>query len=182
MTTDGKLSKPVLMEYSVPNGSALGPKFFTTCMYTKPVGEICKKHGLSYADESQLYLSLKSTGIVTRTEAIHRVENCLNKIVAWMNSNMLKLNTDKTELILFTSQNNEKNVETITVKIGNTEIKPSECVRNLHAFLDPKMNMDKHINTVCRSGYTQLRQTGHIRKYLTLFSERSKILGMPSPL
>ena len=47
------------MECSVPQGSVLGPKFFT--MYTKPGGEICKKNGLSnhfYADDSQLHLSL----------------------------------------------------------------------------------------------------------------------------
>ena len=66
MTIDGKLSKPVLMEYSVPQGSVLGPKFFT--MYNKPVGEICMKHGLShllYADDSQLYLSFKPTNVLT---------------------------------------------------------------------------------------------------------------------
>lgn len=79
-------------------------------MYTKPVGEICKKHGLSHhfnADDSQLYLSCKRTRKVTREEAIRCVENCLNEIVDWMNRNMLKLNADKTELILFASQNNE---------------------------------------------------------------------------
>lgn len=176
VTIDGKLSKPVLMEYSVPQGSVLGPKFFT--MYTKPVGAICKKHGLShhfYADDSQLYLSFKPTSVVTRTEAIRRVESCLNEIVSWMNNNMLKLNADKTEVIFFTSQNNEKHIETITVKIGDAEIKPSECVRNLGAFLDSKMNMDKHINTVCRSGYTQLRQIGHIRKYLTTDATKSLV-------
>ena len=176
VTIDGKLSKPVLMEYSVPQGSVLGPKFFT--MYTKPVGEICKKHGLShhfYADDSQLYLSFKPTSKITQEEAIRRVENCLDEIVAWMNRNMLKLNADKTELILFFSQNNEKHVETITIKIGKTEIKQSECVRNLGAFLDSKMNMDKHINTVCRSGYMQLRQIGHIRKYLTTDATKSLV-------
>ena len=33
-------SDPVLMRYSVPQGSVLGPKFYV--MYTKPVGAICK--------------------------------------------------------------------------------------------------------------------------------------------
>ena len=97
------------------------------------------------------------------------------KAILTMNSNILKLNADKTELILFTSLTNEKNIETITVNIGNTEIKPSEFVRNLGAFLDSKMNMDKHINTVCRSGYMQLRQIGHIRKYLTTDAKKSFI-------
>ena len=57
---DGKMSKPVRMQFSVPQGSVLGPKFYT--MYTKPVGLICKKYGLRhhfYADDSQLYISFK---------------------------------------------------------------------------------------------------------------------------
>ena len=40
VTIDSELSKPVPLSYSVPQGSVLGPKFFT--MYTKPVGAICK--------------------------------------------------------------------------------------------------------------------------------------------
>ena len=83
-----------------------------------------------------------------------------------MNNNMLKINPDKTEVIIFSSQRNEKHIESVSVKIGEAEIKPSECVRNLGAFLDSKMSMEKHINSVCRSGYGQLRQIGHIRKYL----------------
>ena len=66
-------------------------------------------------------------------------------------------------------------IYTITIKIGKTEIKQSECVRNLGAFLDSKMNMEKHINTVCRSGYMQLRQIGHIRKYLTTDATKSLV-------
>ena len=59
---DGKLSSPVHMKYSVPQGSVLGPKNYI--MYTKPVGDICRRHGLHhhfYADDSQLYLSFKHT-------------------------------------------------------------------------------------------------------------------------
>ena len=37
------------------------------------------------------------------------------------------------------------------------------------------MNMDKHINTICRSGYMQLRQIGHIRKYLTTDATKSLV-------
>ena len=109
MTIDGKLSKPVLMNYSVPQGSVLGPKFFT--MYTKPVGIICKKHGLNhhfYADDGQLYLSFKPTNSVSQKDALRCVENCPIKIVYWMNSNMLKINADKTKVIVFTSKKNPK--------------------------------------------------------------------------
>jgi hypothetical protein len=83
VTIDGKLSKPVQMKYSVPQGSVLGPKFFT--MYTKPVGIICKKHGLNhhfYADDGQLYLSFKPTNSVSQKDTLRCVENCLVEIVS----------------------------------------------------------------------------------------------------
>ena len=80
-------------------------KYYT--MYTKPVGTICRNHGLNhhfYADDSQLYLSFKPTDCVKVSDALRRVEGCLNDIVSWMHRYMLKLNADKTEVILFSSK------------------------------------------------------------------------------
>ena len=81
----------------------------TQCIYIKPVGSICRNRGLVnhfYADDSQLYLSFKSTDNVAHMEALGRVESCLNDIVDWTHDNMLKLSTDKTEVIVFASQRN----------------------------------------------------------------------------
>ena len=83
------------MRFSVLQGSVLGPKFYT--MYTKQVGLICKKYGLRhhfYEDESQLH---------SKTETLRRVEICLCEILILMNTHMLELNSDKTEIIVFAS-------------------------------------------------------------------------------
>lgn len=165
---DGKLSEPVLMKFSVPQGSVLGPKFYT--MYTKPVGSICREYGLNhhfYADDSQLYLSFKPVDQASKAATITRVEECLKEIISWMNSNMLKLNADKTEVILFSSQKHSKHVEDLELKVGGSSIRPSKTVRNLGATLDSNMHMDHHVNSVTRTCYGQIRQIGHIRPYLT---------------
>jgi hypothetical protein len=133
---DGAKSRPAEMKFSVPQGSVLGPKFYT--MYTKPVGSICRHHGLDhhfYVDDSKLYLSFKPTGIVTQAETLHRIERCLHDIVSWLHGNMLKLNTDKTEVIVFASNRNADIIRDISMTVGDSQIDPSTCVRNLGFML-----------------------------------------------
>jgi hypothetical protein len=176
---DGQLSEAVHMTYSVPQGSVLGPKNYV--MYTKPVGSICRSHGIFhhfYADDSQLYLAFKPKDNAGATEALSRIESCLSDIVSWMHTNMLKLNTDKTEVIVFSSKLNERFVADTTITIGTSKIKPSNVVKNLGAFFDSRMNMDDHVNSVCRSSYAQLRKIGYIRKYLTRDATKSLVNGL----
>ena len=162
------MSKPVRMRFSVHQRSVLGPKYYT--MYTKPVGLICKNYGLRhhfYADDSQLYISFKPVDVLSKPETLRRVEMCLKEILIWKHKNMLKLNSDKTDMIVFASYKNESSSQEITINIGSSEIKPSLVVRNLGTMLDSKMDMEQHINSVCRSCYGQIRQIGHIQKFLT---------------
>ena len=171
---DGELSTPVHMTYSVPQGSVLGPKNYV--MYTKPVGAICRKHNLQhhfYADDSQLYLAFKPKDSQSRSGVLQRIEECLNDIIVWMNNNLLKLNADKTEVIVFTPKRIK--VENLTVQVGNAVIKPTSHVRNLGALLDSHLDMEQHVNSISRSCYMQIRQIGQIRKYLTVDATKSLI-------
>ena len=84
-----------------------------------------------------------------------------------MNSNILKLNADKTEAVVFSSQHNSIYTENIELKIGDSNIKPSKSARNLGVILDSKMDMNEQVNSVSRSCYAQLRRIGHIRPYLS---------------
>ena len=88
---------------------------------------------------------------VTLAEAIRRVEACLKDILAWMHGNMLKQNADKTEVIMFTSERNAGLVNDISGTVGDSDIKPSLCVRSLGALLDSRMDMERHVNSVCKS-------------------------------
>ena len=102
--TTGAKSSGISLECGVPQGSALGPILFT--LYTSPLGQICssKVHYHLYADDQQLYLSFKPdpTGVQsTQDDCIHRMESCVDEIREWMAGNMLKLNEEKTEFIVF---------------------------------------------------------------------------------
>ena len=85
--------------FGVPQDSVLGQKIY--CMYTKPVTDIIQRH--SYADDTQLYMTMDNSNNHCR-DGLVRIQLCVSEIKEWINQNMLKLNNDKTELIVFTSQ------------------------------------------------------------------------------
>ena len=58
-------------------------------MHTKLAGFICTKHGLEYhfyADDTQLYLTLKPTDKLARADTAHRIETCIQDIISCMDA------------------------------------------------------------------------------------------------
>ena len=59
----------------------------------------------SYADDTQLYMTMDHSNNDWR-DGLARIELYVSEIREWMNQNMLKLNDDKTELMVVTSKYN----------------------------------------------------------------------------
>ena len=95
------------------------------------------------------------------------MEACIAEIKSWMASNFLKLNDDKTEFIMFCSNQDLEAVSEWTVTVGDEEVLPSTTVRNIGAMLDSTLAMKSHINSVTKSCYLQIRNLSKIRVYLT---------------
>ena len=104
VSIDGTLSMKFDLEFSVPQGSCLGPLLFV--FYAGKIFEIVDKHNLEihcYADDSQLYFSFCPNNIANQEATLARVERCIEDIRDWMLNDKLKLNDDKTEFIIIST-------------------------------------------------------------------------------
>ena len=153
------------LNFGVPQGSVLGPKIY--CMYTKPISDIIAGHGLShhcYADDTQLYIAIEHSANL-HSELL-RMERCVADIRNWMRHNMLKLNDDKTELIVFASRYNQHLYNDASMMIGNTTVVCEPQVKNLGVIFDQVMSMRQHVNYTSRTARFHLRNISRIRRYI----------------
>ena len=114
----------------------MGPKIY--CIYTKSVSDIIQRHVLShhsYADDTQLYMTMDHSNNNWR-DGLARLQLCVSEIREWMNQNMLKLNDDKTEVIVFTSKYKQDLYNDLSITIGDTVVDCSSQVKDLGVIFD----------------------------------------------
>ena len=154
------------LAFGVPQGSVLGPRIY--CMYTKPVSDIIQRHGLShhsYADDTQLYMTMDHSNNDWR-DGLARIELCVSEIREWMKQNMLKLNDDKTELIVFTSKYKQDLYNDLSITIGDTVVDCNSQVRDLGVIFDRVLSLRQHVSYTSRACRFHLRNISRIRKYI----------------
>ena len=83
-----------------------------------------------------------------------------------MTNNTLKLNQEKTELIVISSKFRPKPAIPC-VSVGDEQILPKSSARNFGVTFDECCNMEEHVKKICKTSYYHLRNISKIRKYLT---------------
>ena len=109
-------------------------------MYTKPVRDIIQRNGLShhsYADDTQLYMTMDHSNNDWR-DGLARIELCVSEIREWMIQNMLKLNDDKADLIVFTSKYTQHVCNDLRITIGDTVVDCSSLSLRQHVSYTSK--------------------------------------------
>ena len=99
---------------------------------------------------------------------LHSMQSCVSDVKAWATANMLKLNDNKTELMLVTSKRT-KHLHNLpsSITIGNAQIPFKQSVKNLGFTLDCHLTLNAHVSNIARTCYFELCRLASIRRFLT---------------
>ena len=104
-------------------------------LYIEPLSAIIDSHSIihhSFADDLQLHMSAPPDRI---SELLHSMQSCISNVNAWATANMLKLNDNRTELMLVTSKRTKHlhNLPT-SITISNAQFPFKQSVKGTASF------------------------------------------------
>ena len=88
---------------------------------------------------------------------------------------MLKLNDEKTKMMIFTSKHHLKVYGGCSLTIGDDMVSPSHRIRNLGVHMDHNLTMIDHVTAVCAACNYHLYRLLSIRHYLTTEAAKSAV-------
>jgi hypothetical protein len=95
-----------------------------------------------------------------------------------MKQNKLKMNSSKTEFILFGSRQQLDKCSVTEIDIAGDKIKITKCIRYLGAFLDENLNFKDHVKRKCQTAMFNYLRIRNIRRYLTKDASEILVLSL----
>ena len=108
---------------------------------------------------------------------MHKMEECAADLKVWMNENRLKMNSDKTEFVLFGSRLQLDKCKTKALNVDDMEVVLVDRMKYLGVILDQILNMKKHITTKCQTAMLNIQHINNIRHLLTQDAMETLVLG-----
>ena len=156
-----KLSSLVDLTTGVPQGSVLGPFLFL--LFINDISNFTTDGCVTnlFADDAMIYASGDSVSEVQR-----KLQSCLSNISSWYRENRLKINNDKSKVMLVGSKAQLKSLN-VDEFILNYEGMPLELVENakyLGMTINSDISWDFHVQRLCQNMYYHLSLLRRLRR------------------
>jgi hypothetical protein len=165
----GHVSDPYYTRSGVSQGSNLGPLEFLLIINDLP-GVVREAKCLLFADDLKVYIPINGP------EDCKRLQEDIDRVVAWSESNRLQFNTSKSVII---SLSRARNVIKNNYKLGGVVMRRVSEVRDLGVQLTTDLSFSVHIKNVCIKAY---RNLGFILRRSHGFTNISAIIALYNAL
>ena len=165
------------LQFSVPQGSCAGAQMYNT--YCSMMHEVVQRpiSIYSFTDDHTLRDQFKANNRDDEIASISRLENSADDLKTWMDENRLRMNSDKTEFIMFGSKVQLSKCETTSLTMNGSVIPKSDIIRQLSVWLDSNLNFKHHIVVKCRSAMLNLQCIKLVRQFLTEEAKETLLLA-----
>ena len=170
-------STPRELPFSVPQGSCAGPVFYS--VYASTIQHVITDDQISlygYADDHGFKKTCKPA-TESEIRAVTYLQNCLRSVKEWMDENCLKMNSGKTEVIIFGSRQQVSKTITKSMCINGENIEISDCIKYLGVWVDQHLTFKHHIKMKCKTAMWNLQKLKTIRSVLTIEAANTLAMG-----
>ena len=153
------------LESGVAQGSCLGPVLYScyasTLQYVIP--EEIEIFG--FADDHALEKPFKPD--IDEHRTISLLQDSLVTVNNWMDENRLRMNSGKTEFIIFGSRQQVKKCDTEVLNVCGEIVPKSKCIKYLGANLDTSLSFEIFVKNKCIKAMVNLKRIQRIRRIIS---------------
>ena len=158
------VSETVVITFGVPQGSILGPLLFN--LYCSSINEAFHAAGLKSAGYADDNFGLRMfPAFASPSTLLQAIPNCLKVVKQWTASHFLKLNSEKTQVMVFGDSQLHSQYSFTTFRNDEGDFMPiSHSTKVLGVTLDSDLNFDAHVSNTVSSVNFALRNIRLVRK------------------
>ena len=166
--------------FSVPQGSCAGPVFYLN--YASTLEAVIKGNSsiYGYADDHALTDAFRANICDKQDEkrCVCKLERSMLEIKSWMDENRLKMNTSKTEFIMFGSRQQLSKTSLSSLNVVGDIVEGASSIKYLGAILDNQLSMKKQVSNICAKATANILKIKGIRCFLTTETAKTLMVGL----